>query len=100
MQVSRILAAALLSVAAAGAMAQELDRDTSTFVSTRTRAAVEAEAQNAEASGQWNRGGENRDPVFADTKLAHAPQLTRAQVRDQVAAARAAHQLPRVGDMM
>jgi hypothetical protein len=100
MQVSQLLAATLLSVAAAGAMAQEIDRDQSTFVSTRSRAGVEAEAQNARAQGlaHWASGGEIRDTAVAAPVPVVA--LTRQEVKNQVAAARAAHQLPRAGELM
>ncbi len=100
MQVSRILAAALFSVAAAGAMAQEIDHDKSTFVSTRTREAVKAEAQNARITGQWQPGGEIREIAVAPAVGGSTQALTRQEVRSQVAAARAAHQLPRFGEVM
>lgn len=100
MQVSRLLAAALLSVAAAGAMAQEIDRDTSNFVSTRSREAVKAEAQNARLAGQWLPGGELREVSVAPAVSAPVVALTRQEVRSQVASARAAHQLPRNGELM
>ena len=100
MQVSRLLAAALLSVAAAGAMAQEIDRDASTFVSTRSRHAVKAEAQNARLAGQWLPGGELREVGVAPAVGGPVVALTRQEVRSQVAAARAAHQLPRNGELM
>jgi len=101
MQVTKIIAAAFLSVAAVGAMAQELDHDRSTFVSQRSRAAVEAEAQNARAQGpsQWASGGELRDAAPVSTIHAPAVALTRQEVKAQVAAARAAHQLPRNGEI-
>jgi hypothetical protein len=102
MQVARILTAAALSLVTLGAMAQEIDRTPSTFTSTRTRAAVVAEAQNARAAGasHWASGGELRDatPVAAVDSTAVA--LTRQDVRQQVAQARAAHQLPRGGELM
>ena len=100
MQVSRILAATLLSVAAAGAMAQEIDRDTSTFVSSRTRQAVKAEAQNARLAGQWLPGGDIREAAVAPAVGTSVLALSRQDVRSQVAAARAAHQLPRAGELM
>ncbi len=100
MQINRILVATLLSFAAVGAMSQELDRDHSTFVSTRTRAAVEAEAQNARASGQWVPGGDVREAAVGANVDASATTLTRQDVKNQVAAARAAHQLPRIGELM
>jgi hypothetical protein len=102
MQVRQLLAAAFLSVAAVGAMAQELDHDHSTFISTRSRAAVEAEAQNARAQGlsHWASGGEIRDSASVATVRAPAVALTRQQVRQDVATARAAHQLPRAGELM
>ena len=102
MQVTRILAAAVLSFVTLGAMAQEIDRTPDTFTATRTRAAVVAEAQNARArgAGQWASGGELRDAAPAATVAATAVALTRQDVRNQVAAARAAHQLPRVGELM
>ena len=100
MQATRILAAAVLSLAAAGAMAQEIDHTPSApFVSQRTRAAVEAEAQNARLAGpsHWASGGERSDatPVITvSTQVA-----TRQQVKAELALARAAHQLPRVGEI-
>ena len=101
MQVTRILAAAILSVAAAGAMAQEIDRAPSApFVSQRTRAAVEAEAQNARAAGpsHWASGGELNAAtpavIVVDSQVA-----TRQQVKAELALARASHQLPRVGEI-
>ena len=102
MQVTRILSAAVLSLVTLGAMAQEIDRTTDTFTATRTRAAVVAEAQNARAqsAGQWASGGELRDAAPAATVDATAVALTRQDVRNQVAAARAAHQLPRAGELM
>ncbi len=102
MQATRILAAALLSFATLGAMAQEIDRTPSTFTSTRTRAAVVAETQNARAAGagHWASGGELRDASPVAAVEAPAVALTRQDVRAQVASARAAHQLPRAGDLM
>ena len=100
MQVTRILAAAVLSVAAAGAMAQEIDHTPSApFVSQRTRAAVEAEAQNARAAGpsHWASGGELNaatPAVVIDAQVA-----TRQQVKAELAAARTAHQLQRIGEI-
>ena len=100
MQATRILAAAVLSLAAAGAMAQEIDRAPSApFVSQRTRAAVEAEAQNARVAGpsHWASGGERSDatPVITvSTQVA-----TRQQVKAELAVARAAHQLARTGEI-
>ena len=100
MQVTRIVAAALLSVAAAGAMAQELDRTPSTFVSTRTSEAVKAEAQNARISGQWLAGGELREAAIAPTVDAAVVALTRQDVKNQIATARAAHRLLPGGELM
>ena len=102
MQVTRILAAAVLSLAAAGAMAQEIDRSSPTqsaFTSQRTRAAVEAEAQNARAEGpgHWASGGELSEAMPAVAVQGQTP--TRQQVKAEVAAARAAHQLPRYGEI-
>ena len=100
MQVTRILAAAVLSIAAAGAMAQEIDRTAQApFVSQRTRAAVEAEAQNARVAGpsHWASGGELNAAapvVVIDTQVA-----TRQQVKAELAAARATHQLARAGEI-
>ena len=102
MQVARLLSAAVLSFVTLGAMAQEIDRTPSTFTSVRTRAAVMAEAQNARADGaaHWTSGGERNDAAPAPAVEAAAVALTRQEVRNQVAAARAAHQLPRAGDLM
>jgi hypothetical protein len=102
MQVTRILSAAVLSFVTLGAMAQEIDRTPSTFTSTRSRAAVIAEAQNARAEGltHWASGGELRDGAPSALVVAPAVVLTRQDVRNQVATARAAHQLPRVGELM
>ncbi len=102
MQVTRILSAAVLSFATLGAMAQEIDRTPSTFTSTRTRAAVMAEAQNARVAGaaHWTSGGELNNATAVPSLEAPTVALTRQDVRNQVAAARAAHQLPRVGDLM
>ena len=101
MQATRILAAAVLSIAAAGAMAQEVEWSSPQPASTsqRTRAAVRAEAQNARAAGpsHWASGGELSEATPAATVQAHTP--TREQVKAELAAARAAHQLPRYGEM-
>ena len=100
MQVIRILAAAVLSVAAAGAMAQEIDRSSpAPFVSQRTRAAVEAEAQNARVAGpsHWASGGELNaatPAVVVESRVA-----TRQEVKAELASARAAHLLPRNGEI-
>jgi len=100
MQATRILAAAVLSLAAAGAMAQEIDHTPSApFVSQRSRAAVEAEAQNArlEGASHWASGGERNDAnavITVNTQVA-----TRQQVKAELALARAAHQLPRIGEI-
>ncbi len=102
MQATRILAAAL-SLAAASAMAQEVEwsspQPAPTPTTQRTRAAVRAEAQNARAAGpsHWASGGELSEATPAATVQAHAP--TREQVKAELAAARAAHQLPRYGEM-
>ena len=101
MQATRILAAAALSIAAAGAMAQEVEWSSPQPAPTtqRTRAAVRAEAQNARAAGpsHWASGGELSEATPAATVQAHPP--TREQVKAELAAARAAHQLPRYGKM-
>ena len=102
MQVTRILSAAILSFVTLGAMAQEIDRSASPSASTRSAAAVRAEAQNARAEGpaHWASGGELRDATPVDAVDSTAVALTRQDVRGQVAQARAAHQLPRVGELM
>ncbi len=100
MQVTRIIAAVLLSVAAVGTMAQELDRPSSAFASTRTTEAVKAEAQNARLTGQWLPGGELREAAVAPAVDAAAVALTRQEVKRQVATARAAHRLLLGGELM
>ena len=102
MQVTRILSAAILSFVTLGAMAQEIDRSSTqpAFTSQRTRAAIRAEAQNARAEGpgHWASGGELSEATPAFSVSMSAAQ-TRQEVRAQVAAARAAHQLPHYGEM-
>jgi hypothetical protein len=100
MQATRLIAAALLSVAAAGAMAQELDWATPSFVSTRSSEAVKAEARNTRVAGQWLPGGEAREAAVAPAVEAPAVALTRQEVKRQVAVARAAHRLTLGGESM
>jgi hypothetical protein len=102
MQVTRTLVAALLSFAAAGTMAHELEwsQPEPATTSQRTREAVRAEAQNARAQGpsHWASGGELSEATPAISVRA-APAPTREQVKAQLAAARAAHELPRYGEL-
>lgn len=105
MQATRLFAAALLTLAAAGAMAQEIDSRDQRFAaaaaSTRTREAVQAEARNARLAGEWLPGGDVREAVAAAPAVATtATALSRQDVKNQVAAARAARQLPRAGELM
>jgi len=102
MQATRLLAAALLAVAAVGAMAQEIDaRDqnvAASAVSGRTREAVTAEVRNARLAGTWVPSAELRDAAVAPPVAPTA--ATRQDVKRQLAAARATHQLPRSGELM
>jgi len=104
MQVRTLLAAVLLAATAAGAMAQEIDpRDqhiAAAAQSLRTREAVKAEVRNTREAGQWQPAGELNAAVAVPVVGSPAVALSRQDVRTQVAAARAAHQLPRAGELM
>ena len=101
MQVRQIIAAALLSVTAVGAMSQELDpRHDRTFTSTRTQESVRAETRNLQAQGALKAVGETAEaPVVA---VVPAPsgdrELTRADVKAELAQWRASHKV-RVGEL-
>jgi hypothetical protein len=108
MQVRQIAAAALVSLSAFGAasaMAQDsftnaLGTTSYSTHSERSREAVVAELRNAQARGTWRPTGEIGERAIAPAVPAPPAVLTRAQVRSDVAQARAAHQLPRVGELM
>jgi hypothetical protein len=103
MQVRQILTAALLAAAAAGAMAQEIDRSDTLAArniagaqapsASRTRQSVQAETRNLQAQGELKTVGERADavavPVVPTTTT--ASNLTRAQVKADLAQWRSTH---------
>ena len=105
MQVRQLFAAALLTVTAAAAMAQEIDvRDqhpAQAAASLRSRESVQAEVRNLRAAGAFKATGEYAQaPVTgaaAESRYAEAP-TSRAQVKAEVAAWRASHKV-RVGEL-
>jgi hypothetical protein len=109
MQVRQLVATALVSVSvfgAASAMAQD-DSFTNSVGTTsysahsnRSREAVVAELRNAQAQGAWRGAGELSEAPVSAPVPAPPAVLTRAQVKADVAQARASHQLPRVGELM
>jgi len=109
MQTSRILTAAAIALAfsATGAFAADGCRTIANGVQRcdggpsqgeRSRDAVVAELHNAEANGKMNRVGEMAEAPVSDPVPAPAVALTRAQVKQQLALARANHQMPPIGD--
>jgi len=105
MQVRSLFAAALLSVTAVAAMAQDIDpRDqhvAQSAGSLASREAVRAEVRNLRAAGQLQGVGElEKAPVTGaavEARVAQGP-LTRAQVRAELAQWRASHAV-RVGEL-
>ena len=68
--------------------------------SERSREAVRAELRNVQAVGELKVVGELSDaPVGPIVVPSSGAVLTRAEVRNQVAIARARHELPRNGDV-
>lgn len=66
----------------------------------RTREAVKAELRNAQAAGEMRSVGElSGAPVGATVPEPAEVALTRSQVRQDVAVARAHHELPHNGDL-
>ena len=100
MQVRHLIAAALLSVTAVGAMSQELDPNHDrVFGAQRSRESVKAEVGNLRAQGQLNAVGEKAEAPAVDvvpTAAAEQP-LTRAQVRAELQQWRASHKV-RIGE--
>jgi len=105
MQVRQLFAAALLTVSAVGAMAQEIDqRDqhpAQAAASVRSRESVQAEVRNLQAARAFKGTGEfAQAPVTgaaAQAQYAAVPQ-TRAQVKAEIATWRASHKV-RVGEL-
>ena len=105
MQVRQLFAAALLTVSAVGAMAQEIDqRDqhpAQATASVRSRESVQAEVRNLQAARAFKGTGEfAQAPVTgaaAQVQYAAVPQ-TRAQVKAEIATWRASHKV-RVGEL-
>jgi type IV secretory pathway TrbL component len=105
MQVRHLFAAALLTVSAVGAMAQEIDaRDqhpAQAAAAVRTRESVQAEVRNLQAAHAFKGTGElAQAPVTgpaAQPAYAQAP-ATREQVKAELATWRAAHKT-RVGEL-
>jgi hypothetical protein len=97
MNAKTLIAAAFAATFAAGAFAQEATFDDANFVaqaqSTKTRAQVLAELQQARANGTYVAGGEAT--VFADAPA--VSQRTRAEVREEtikaMAERRASHRI-------
>ena len=95
-----------MGFAALGAPAQPADSTTNAVGTThysttsgRSREAVRAELRNAQAAGELRGVGELADaPRMAVVPSAPEP-VTRAQVRSELAQARAHHEL-RTGDLM
>jgi hypothetical protein len=101
MQVRHLIAAALLSVSAAGAMSQELDANHDrVFTSQRSRESVKAEVGNLRAQGQLKSVGETAAaPAVDAVPTASADRtLTRAQVKAELKQWRASH-TTRVGEL-
>jgi hypothetical protein len=110
MQVRQLFAAALLAVTAVGAMSQEIDRSetlaarsiasTQAAPAARTRESVRAETRNLQAQGQLKVVGERADAVAVPVvpNAAYASGITRGEVKAELAAWRATHQL-RVGEL-
>jgi hypothetical protein len=103
MQVRQVIAAALLTVTAVGAMSQELDPSETlqarniaaaqAATASRTRDSVVAETRNLKAAGQLNVVGERADaPAVAAVPEAQASGRTRAEVRAELAQWRKTHQ--------
>ena len=98
MQVRHLFAAALFTVSAVGAMAQEIDpRDqhpAQAAASVRSRESVQAEVRNLQASGAFKSVGEfAQAPVTgaaAEVRYAEAPK-TREQVKAELKEWRASH---------
>jgi len=101
MQVRPLVAAALLSLTAVAAMAQELDPNNDrVFTAQRTRESVKAEVANVKAQGQLKAVGETAAaPVGDPVPTAAADHaLTRAQVKADLQQWRASHKTA-VGEM-
>ena len=100
----RLAIATLLAVAGASAFAGTVGEYAPLATkaeSLRSREAVIAEVLNLRAQGELAIGGELSDAVaVAPAAALQAPVLTRADVKAQVTAARAAHALPRNGELM
>jgi hypothetical protein len=104
MQVRQVIAAALLTVTAVGAMAQEIDRAETlqgkslaaaqAGSAARTRESVVAELRNLQADGQLKAVGERADdavvPVVPQSQYAGR---TRADVKSELAQWRQSHKL-------
>jgi hypothetical protein len=67
--------------------------------SERSRDAVKSETRNIVASGALKRVGEFAQAPVVDAVPAQAVATTRAQVKSELALARASHQLPRIGEL-
>lgn len=101
MQVRTLIATALLSMSAAAVMADPVADSTTDAVGTthysttsqRTRTAVVAELRNAQAAGDVQRTGELSDAPAAAVVPAQSPVISRAEVRADLAQARAHHAL-------
>jgi len=109
MQTRHILTAAAiaLSFSAAGAFAADGCRTIANGVQRcdggpsqgeRGRDAVVAELHNAESTGKMQRVGETAEAPVSDPVPAPQVAMTRAQVKQQLALARANHQLAPIGD--
>ena len=106
MQVRTLIATALLSFSALGAMAQSIDDGTTNSVGTtrystdslRSRSAVVAELRNAQAAGELRSGDLGDAPVAAAVPATNVA-ASRSEVRAELAQARAHHEL-RFGEMM
>ncbi|TMG98419.1 MAG: DUF4148 domain-containing protein [Betaproteobacteria bacterium] len=96
MQVKQLIALSALALAGTAVLADDITPEPAPFVSTRTRAEVKAEVQQARARGELQPAGEE-DVVVA------APQrstLTRAAVKAEVLQARANGELIPAGEQL
>jgi hypothetical protein len=67
--------------------------------SERTREAVVTELRRAQAAGEMRRVGELADAPTSEAAPARPRSLARAEVKEELAQARANHQMPRVGEL-
>jgi hypothetical protein len=97
MQVKQLIALSALALAGTAALADDITIDNTPFVSTRSRAEVKADVQQARAHGELLAAGEGDAATSAERGTS---TLARSAVKAEVLQARAGGQLLPAGERL